>query len=145
MLSLTFSIRPVQPHRGSFSESDIPVIARLFNSPQHVRRIPRNMSQSLTTLMTTGVTQPFVLTGARNVILDTVKRGEDDHFGHGEEKQKKVMHDQVIILRLYEAHGGAAVVNISTDWNVQDVKICDVCRASSLYFVEKFTDLLDNL
>lgn len=89
--------------------------------------------------MTTGGEQPFILTGARNVILDTVKRGEDDHFGHGEEKSKKVIHDQVIILRLYEAHGGAAVINISSEWNIESVKLCDVC--TSLPSLEQTTDI----
>jgi alpha-mannosidase len=41
---------------------------------------------------------PFVLKGARNVFLETVKRGDDD-FGN---KSKAT----TVILRLYEAFGG---------------------------------------
>lgn len=45
---------------------------------------------------------PFTVHGARNVFLETVKRGENDDF-----KGKKV--DTVtVILRLYEAFGGHA-------------------------------------
>jgi alpha-mannosidase len=43
---------------------------------------------------------PFILKGARNVFLETVKRGDDDFGG----KSKAT----TIILRLYEAFGGHA-------------------------------------
>lgn len=40
----------------------------------------------------------FRITGARNVALETVKRGEDDKVGE----------DKTVILRLYEHYGGHA-------------------------------------
>ncbi|KAI0799601.1 glycosyl hydrolases family 38 N-terminal domain-containing protein [Irpex lacteus] len=68
----------VMPHKGSFLESDVPVAAYLYNSPLHVPK-------------------PFTVQDANNVFLETVKRGELDHFAFTS-----------IILRLYEAYGGHA-------------------------------------
>ena len=47
----------------------------------------------------------FKVTGARNVVLDTVKRGEDDDF--------ESPHHKTIILRLYERLGGHARAMLS--------------------------------
>ncbi|BGP14223.1 hypothetical protein JCM10213_005885 [Rhodosporidiobolus nylandii] len=91
----------VLPHRGSFAESDVPSVARAFNYPLHLRRIPSAASAA------SAVEQgAFTLAGDRNVVLDTVKRGEDDHFsdkGKGEES---------VVFRLYEAYGGSGKVKL---------------------------------
>ena len=56
------------------------------------------------------IESPFAVEGARNVFLDTVKRGEYDSFeevvdlGH----EKSVTTTTSVILRLYEAYGGHA-------------------------------------
>jgi alpha-mannosidase len=42
----------------------------------------------------------FGVTGAPNVIMETIKRGDDDDFSSKNE--------QTIVLRLYEAFGGHA-------------------------------------
>ena len=92
----------------------MPIAAYLFNSPLHgvfllvesrdsspahtqAVRYLASTSASLTT-----VRPLFVVDGAPNVILETVKRGEDDDF----EKQKEGTTS--IVLRLYEAFGGHA-------------------------------------
>ncbi|GAA5840618.1 hypothetical protein JCM11251_004169 [Rhodosporidiobolus azoricus] len=108
----------VLPHRGSFAESDVPAVARSFNFPLHLRRLAASSSSSgalssasapPNSLATSrGRRVPFVLTGDRNVVLDTIKRGEDDHFGSPKEKSA----EETIILRLYEAYGGGAKVKI---------------------------------
>lgn len=67
---------------------------------------------------------PFKLKGARNVFLDTMKRGEDDHFSS---KSKQA---QTVILRLYEAYGGHAAVTIETPLPVESATICDVSSLS---------------
>ena len=41
---------------------------------------------------------PFSVSGAHNVFLETIKRGEDDDFKNGT--------NTTIVLRLYEAFGG---------------------------------------
>ncbi|KAL8280086.1 hypothetical protein RQP46_007416 [Phenoliferia psychrophenolica] len=110
----TFSFA-VLPHRGSFAESDVPVAGWLFNAPQHIRRLPRaHVDHAIS------VDHPFKLHGSRNIILDTIKRGEDDHFA------KDSKHAQTVILRLYEAFGGHGVVEIATELDVASVSICDI-------------------
>ena len=110
----THKVPLVLPHRGSFAESDVPVAGWLFNAPQHIRRLPRTrVSQAI------AVDHPFKLRGSRNIILDTIKRGEDDHFA------KESKHPMTVILRLYEAFGGHGVVDISTGLDVASVSICD--------------------
>lgn len=91
----------ILPHRGSFAESDVPAVARIFNYPLHLR-----VAASPTPRQ--GRENPFQLKGDRNVVLDTVKRGEDDHFG----KQVVVGGEESVILRLYEAYGGGAKVGV---------------------------------
>ncbi|KAI6019052.1 glycoside hydrolase family 38 protein [Pisolithus microcarpus] len=85
----------VMPHAGSFLESDVPRAAYLFNSPLHVRAIPRGAATAEPFVRKF----PFSLHGARNVFLETVKRGEDDDFESPTAKK-------TVILRLYEAFGG---------------------------------------
>ncbi|ORY82383.1 family 38 glycoside hydrolase [Leucosporidium creatinivorum] len=110
----TFSFA-VLPHRGSFAESDVPVAGWLFNQPQHIRRLPR---ARLT--VAKSIPHPFKLNGTRNIILDTIKRGEDDHFA------PKSKQGQTVILRLYEAFGGHGHAKISTPLAVESATICDI-------------------
>ncbi|KIJ61767.1 glycoside hydrolase family 38 protein [Hydnomerulius pinastri MD-312] len=91
----------VMPHVGSFLESDVPMAAYIFNSPLHLRIVPKGA----------GVYQPlasrapFWLDGSSNVFLETIKRGEDDDFGpNGTTK--------TVVLRLYEAFGGHGRVEL---------------------------------
>ncbi|GAA5998647.1 alpha-mannosidase [Rhodotorula paludigena] len=96
----------VLPHRGSFAESDVPAVARFFNYPLHLRRLPSSSlrSHASALLASPQGRSPFTLSGARNIVLDTIKRGEDDHFsaaGQGDGTE-------TVVLRLYEAYGGGA-------------------------------------
>jgi alpha-mannosidase len=50
-----------------------------------------------------GMKSPFVVQGAPNVFLETIKRGEDDDFTSSSSSSSTT-----IILRLYEAFGGHA-------------------------------------
>lgn len=95
--------------------------ARLFNSPQHIRRIPRSLS-----FKSPSLNHPFAITGDRNIILDTVKRGEDDHFGSKSRKE------QTVILRFYEAFGGHGKIEIGVGagLNIQGASVCDVSSYS---------------
>ena len=52
--------------------------------------------------------RPFVIEGARNVFLETVKRGEDDSFDSKDRDWTSDSTTFTIILRLYEAFGGHA-------------------------------------
>lgn len=50
---------------------------------------------------------PFSIRGAPNVILETVKRGEDDLFSSSED-EKDLKKPKTLVLRIYEALGGHA-------------------------------------
>lgn len=63
---------------------------------------------------------PFLVRGTHSVILETVKRGDDDDVsGSG---------PQTIILRLYEAYGGHATVRvlISSSFDVEKAIITNL-------------------
>lgn len=83
----------VLPHEGHFLESDVPIAGIIFNSPLHVRLLEDTSSAPLLKAK-----PPFIIEGARNVFLETVKRGLDDDFKSHEAPS--------VVLRLYEAFGG---------------------------------------
>ena len=63
---------------------------------------------------------PFLVSGAHNVILETVKRGDDDDFsGPG---------PKTIVLRVYEAYGGHTTVRllISTSVDIEKAIITNL-------------------
>jgi alpha-mannosidase len=53
------------------------------------------------------IQKPFMIQGAPNVFLETIKRGECDSFGYGGGMNNK---STTIVLRFYEALGGHARV-----------------------------------
>ena len=63
---------------------------------------------------------PFFVSGAHNVILETVKRGDDDDDSGSGPKS--------IVLRLYEAYGGHATVRvlISTSLGIEKAIITNL-------------------
>lgn len=95
----------------------MPQAAQLFNSPLHskwlvilnltrltlsaVRLVPGDAAQ----LPMFHKPPPFTVHGARNVFLDTVKRGLDDDF-------KSKSGPASVVLRLFEAFGGHAQVSL---------------------------------
>jgi alpha-mannosidase len=98
------------PHVGHFLESDVPQAAYLFNSPVHGRSLPptrvtcvidpstvRCVQDDRVESVLSTMRPPFGVSGARNVFLETVKRGDDDD-----------KHTTTVVLRLYEAFGGHA-------------------------------------
>jgi alpha-mannosidase len=102
------------PHAGHFLDSDVPIAAYLFNSPLHgafllVDAPTGRPAHTQAVRHIAGTSGPltssrplFVVDGAPNVILETIKRGEDDDF------EKKTGGTTSIVLRLYEAFGGHA-------------------------------------
>lgn len=59
----------------------------------------------------------FVVEGAPNVFLETVKRGLDDDFEKGD--------SQTIVLRLYEAFGGHGTVKLKLAKHLSVVKVLE--------------------
>lgn len=88
----------VMPHVGSFLESDVPMAAFIYNSPLHVRTVPGQHASHVVPSL------PFWLEGAPNIILETIKRGEDDFEPNAS--------STTVILRLYEAFGGHGSVKL---------------------------------
>ncbi|TCD63848.1 Glycoside hydrolase, 38 vacuolar alpha mannosidase [Steccherinum ochraceum] len=106
----------VMPHQGHFLESDVPAAAFLYNSPLHVRFAS---DESLAAPFMSA-SPPFTISGDHNVILETIKRGEDDDF--------KKNTNPTVVLRLYEAFGGHARVKlrVSPDFHVVKATITNL-------------------
>jgi len=64
----------------------------------HLRYVP---GMATPDALAAAATPPFQVLGAPNVILETIKRGEDDDFDH-------FSGSSTVVLRLYEAFGGHA-------------------------------------
>ncbi|KAH8115672.1 glycoside hydrolase family 38 protein [Phellopilus nigrolimitatus] len=92
----------VLPHVGHFLQSDVPQAAYLFNSPLHVRFAPDAALNTVSPISRA----PFSIRGASNVILETIKRGDDDVFGVA--GPNELSKPSTIVLRIYEAFGGHA-------------------------------------
>lgn len=82
--------------------SDVPSVARAFNSPLHLRRTPKSRHSSPSSSSSLG--RFFRIepgSGSGGVVIDTIKRGEDDDF-----LSAVATAPQTVILRLYESMGG---------------------------------------
>ncbi|KAL6305038.1 glycosyl hydrolases family 38 N-terminal domain-containing protein [Sparassis latifolia] len=104
----------LMPHKGHFLESDVPVAAYLFNSPLHLRLLPEEGAH----MPLQAVKQPFVIEGATNVFLETVKRGLHDEF-----KTSDLAAPTTIVLRLYEAYGGHAQIKLKIADHIPVAKV----------------------
>nr|XP_019051258.1 alpha-mannosidase [Kwoniella bestiolae CBS 10118]OCF30188.1 alpha-mannosidase [Kwoniella bestiolae CBS 10118] len=90
----------IYPHKGTFVESDVAQVAYAFNTPMRLRYSKEPIDIALEPL---ALQCPFKLENAPNVMLETIKRGEDDGFSSDHGGGHKT-----IILRLYEHLGGHA-------------------------------------
>ncbi|KAF9086810.1 Glycoside hydrolase, 38 vacuolar alpha mannosidase [Mortierella sp. GBA35] len=95
----------VLPHKGTFHESNVVRESYQFNVPMVVHSIAKSSLREHKPI------SYFEIEGAKNVILDTVKRAEDsDH----------------IIIRLHEAFGGRAMFKLKSPLNIQSVQRCNI-------------------
>ncbi|KAL7422655.1 Glycoside hydrolase, 38 vacuolar alpha mannosidase [Cryptotrichosporon argae] len=94
----------IYPHTGTYTESDVTPVAIAFNNPLHLRlgRSPEAVSSAA---------PKFSVSGAENVFLETIKRGEDDVSATGKGKQET----KTLILRFYEQYGGKARAKLQVD------------------------------
>jgi alpha-mannosidase len=106
----------VLPHVGNFHESDVPIAGHIFNSPfrcEHSlsRHLPYGVILSTHSVAPGLVAQGFeadlqsivrppIAGGAPNVIIETLKRGENDDLSDASRS--------TFVFRLYEAFGGHA-------------------------------------
>ncbi|MBW0485150.1 hypothetical protein O181_024865 [Austropuccinia psidii MF-1] len=110
----------ILPHRGHFLESEVPQAAIAFNNPLHIRYMPLSARKEVIDSQI----EAFRLEGrgVKNVILDSLKRGEDDNFEFKSSKPTK----KSIIVRMYEAFGGLTTVDLITALPVQEAFIVDI-------------------
>ncbi|KAF8583534.1 glycoside hydrolase family 38 protein [Ramaria rubella] len=97
----------VLPHIGGFNEADVPAAAYLFNSPLSLRYTEESQHNPSHLPKT-----PFSVSSAPNVILETIKRSDNEDFG------KQTNGSSVVILRLYEAFGGHATAQLRIAGNL---------------------------
>jgi len=76
---------------------------------------------------------PFIIEGAPNVVLETIKRAEDD-------PKKKLTR---VILRIYEAYGGhaSATLRIASHLTVDKACICNLLEERSSSGLELVKDV----
>jgi alpha-mannosidase len=101
----------ILPHQGDLGPSTVRT-AYNFNNPLKV-------AQASQTLSANAFSNPIKLTGNPSLVLDTVKRGEDDEdVSRGELKKRK---GQSVILRIYDSLGGQSRGTIETTLDVKRV------------------------
>ncbi|KAF8604347.1 glycoside hydrolase family 38 protein [Ceratobasidium sp. AG-I] len=112
----------VMPHLGHFLESDVPQVAYAFNSPLHLRYVPDKGPDGYDAVSSLVRKSLFGVAGAPNVIVETIKRGDDDDFSSSSKGE------QTIVLRLYEAFGGhaQASLNVSKKLKVSKAVVTNV-------------------
>ncbi|KAJ2905043.1 alpha-mannosidase [Zalerion maritima] len=105
----------VMPHQGSLGPETVRA-AYNFNNPLKLLSATSGVRQG--TLNKHGQ-WPVRITGDPSLVLDTIKRGEDDEdVSRGDLATKK---GQRVILRVYESLGGRSRGTICFDWDVKKV------------------------
>ncbi|KAF2997795.1 Glycoside hydrolase, 38 vacuolar alpha mannosidase [Neopestalotiopsis sp. 37M] len=110
----THTIRwAILPHNGALGSTTVRT-AHNFNNPLRVKAAPS--AEVKATLST----QPVSLKGDSSLVLDCVKRGEDDEDVSQDDNIPK-RKGKSVILRIYDSLGGHSRGTISTIWNVKKV------------------------
>lgn len=101
----------ILPHQGGLGSTTVHT-AFNFNNPL-------KLAQSSKSLEASAFTSPVKLTGNPSLILDCVKRGEDDEdVSRGELAKRK---GKSVILRIYDSLGGTSKGTIETSLDVKRV------------------------
>lgn len=101
----------ILPHQGDLSSTTVRT-AYNFNNPLKLAQAPKVLEAS-------AFSNPIKLTGNPSLILDTVKRGEDDEdVSRGELLKRK---GKSVILRIYDSLGGRSSGTIEATLNVKKV------------------------
>lgn len=116
----------IYPHVSVLESSDVVHVGRLFNAPLALTNAVQSSSAASELPFWLEVSEG-VAANVRPVILDTVKRGEEDfpYYGHGGSKTKTV------ILRLYEAMGSHTQAVIATSLPLKDAMTTNMLEDSS--------------
>lgn len=104
----------IMPHRGQLGAETVRA-AFNYNNPMKIVSVSKNEKSDWVEKF------PVVLRGDENLILDTIKRGEDDDdiFSPYPELQKRK--GKSIIIRIYDSLGGRGRGVIETSWSVSKV------------------------
>lgn len=98
----------ILPHEGPLSSATVHA-GYEFNSPLVLARKPKTLSFE----------NPIKLVGDPAVILDVVKRGEDDEdASNGDLPVRK---GKSVVIRMYESLGGKSRAAIQTTWDVKKI------------------------
>jgi alpha-mannosidase len=93
---------------GSLNEAAVVRAAHNFNNPLRVGYVKSiEAARKLDTIM-----QSIQFSSSPNVVLETIKRGEDDDDVTSTPIQKR--EHKNLILRIYEAYGGKGNAKVST-------------------------------
>ncbi|KAK8095352.1 alpha-mannosidase [Apiospora kogelbergensis] len=103
----------ILPHQGSLGATTVRA-GHNFNNPLKVFSAPA--TEDMKTMLSS---HPIQLTGDHSLILDCVKRGEDDEdVSRGGLQKRK---GQSIICRVYDSLGGQSRGTIKSTWDVKKV------------------------
>lgn len=102
----------ILPHQGDLGPTTVRTAFNFNNPMQLLSTIDTDAAASL-------ISPPVKLTGNPSLILDTVKRGEDDEdVSRGEFEKRK---GKSVILRIYDSLGGRSEGTIETSLHVKKV------------------------
>lgn len=103
----------IMPHQASLGHATVRA-AYNFNNPMKVMSAPATVEAR--TMLSD---HPIQLTGDPSLVLDCVKRGEDDeHVSRGELPKRK---GQSVICRIYDSLGGHHSGYVKTSWDINKV------------------------
>ena len=103
------------PHKHHFHQTEVPQLAAAFNAPLRVQYLPEAAMKSASS----DIRGPFRIEGAPNVIIDTIKRGDDDDFLSSSASKS-------VICRIYESKGGHAKATLTTTLPIAKASIVDL-------------------
>ena len=92
----------LQPHKGTFMESDVVQNGYEFNTP--VLHVTGDLASS-------SLTTPLFSVDKHNIVIDAVKKSEDGNS---------------IVVRLYEAMGGRGTVTVKSAFELKAVSTSNV-------------------
>lgn len=112
----------IMPHSGSLSASTVRA-AKEFNTPLLTAYVSRSSSER-DHQRVADILSSIQVSGEHSLVLDCVKRGEDDEdVSRGEFETRR---GQSIILRIYESLGGRSRGTIRTRYSIKKVYKCNV-------------------
>lgn len=103
------------PHKHHFMHSDVPRMAKEFNMPVHLHT--HNSGEA------PHFHSSIRVSGDSNVVLETIKRGDEDDFSSGPSSSKG---EQTVILRFHDSHGGSGKAKVTVNLPVLRGVVCDL-------------------